>query len=238
MPKTTLLIVDDDPEITELVKDLFEQHDYRVLTANNGKAMQRVLATTAQVDLIILDIMMPGQSGTELCQKLRIDSAVPILILSAMADEGDRIIGLELGADDYLTKPFSSRELLARVRALLRRSQPQQQQPNFHTMGRVRFADWQLDRDQRCLIDSDDLATPLSASEYKLLSLFLAHPKRVLSRDQLMDHLHEKTLDAFDRSIDVLVGRLRKKIEIDPKAPQLILTVRGGGYQFHTEVST
>ncbi|MCK4869553.1 MAG: response regulator [Gammaproteobacteria bacterium] len=225
-----ILIVDDDVEICNLLQKFLTQHGYKVLMANNGRQMQHLLSIN-KVDLIVLDIMMPGSDGLELCRKLRTKSGIPIIMLSAMGDEADRVVGLEVGADDYLPKPFSPRELLARIKALLRRVHGE-----LPTAAQIKFDAWTLDRNKRHLISPDGLTIPLSAGEFDLLVAFIEHAGRTLNRDQLMDLTRGREADPFDRTIDVQVGRLRKKIEKDPKNPELVITVRGGGYRFTPKV--
>lgn len=225
-----ILIVDDDVEICNLLQKFLAQHGYKVLTANNGRQMQHMLSIN-KVDLIVLDIMMPGSDGLELCRKLRTKSGIPIIMLSAMGDEADRVVGLEVGADDYLPKPFSPRELLARIKALLRRAHGE-----LPTAAQIKFDAWTLDRNKRHLVSPDGLTIPLSAGEFDLLVAFIEHAGRTLNRDQLMDLTRGREADPFDRTIDVQVGRLRKKIEKDPKNPELVITVRGGGYRFTPKV--
>lgn len=239
--KQHILVVDDDPQIGDLIRDYLEQHGYRVSTAKNGVEMQRILKST-QVDLVVLDIMLPGEDGITLCRKLRETSDVLIIMLSAVGEEADRVIGLEIGADDYLAKPFSPRELLARIKALMRRTTGKlaQSRKASHLvhMPNLCFLDWQLDRNRRRLLAPDGVTVPLSGGEYELLLAFLEHPKRVLSRDQLLDITRGRQSGPFDRAIDVQVARLRKKIEADSKSPKIIITVRGGGYQFDVDVTT
>lgn len=231
-----LLIVDDDVEILALLKKFFLQHSYDVAVATDGDAMWAAIAEQ-RPDVVILDVMLPGQSGLTLCQRLHSEQRIPIIMLTAMAELSDRIIGLELGADDYLSKPFDARELLARVRAVQRRAgeslQPQAEQARPVLV----FADWQLDVSRRELRSPDGVMIPLSGGEFELLLVFVEHPGRILSREQLLDLCHGNSHDAFDRSIDVQVSRLRRKIEPDSKRPDLIRTVRNGGYQFSPKVS-
>jgi len=240
MRKAHILIVDDDTQICELVRDYLCQYDYQVSSAHDGRQMTKALAAH-KIDLIILDIMLPGEDGISLCRKLRETSEIPIVMLSAAGDEADRVIGLEVGADDYLAKPFSSRELLARVKALLRRTQGDLGQKRkalqLTQLPDIRFGEWILDRRERKLIAPDGVAVPLSTGEYKLLLAFIENPGRNLSRDQLLDITQGKEANPFDRSIDVQVGRLRKKIETDPKNPETIVTIRGGGYRFTAKTS-
>jgi two-component system OmpR family response regulator len=225
-----LLIVDDDREIRDLLSRFLAKHGYRVSTAKDAREARRILAD-ARIDLGILDIMMPGEDGLSLCRDLRANSTLPLIMLTAMGEETDRIVGLEVGADDYLPKPFNPRELLARIKAVLRRAGPAvatQEEKNEN----LQFAGWTLDTAQRRLTAPGGAPVELSTGEYDLLLAFLRHPQRVLNRDQLLDLARGRAAIPFDRSIDVQVMRLRRKIEADPKAPQIIATVRGGGYQF------
>jgi len=234
-----ILVVDDDPQIGDLIRDYLTKHGYRVSWAANGNDMRRELKKS-NIDLVILDIMLPGDDGLALCRQLRETSDIMIIMLSAIGDEADRIVGLEIGADDYLAKPFSPRELLARIKALTRRSSGKlaesRQERYLAALPNIKFIDWELDRNKRRLIAPDGVAVPLSAGEYELLLAFLEHPKRILTRDQLLDLTRGRESLPFDRTIDVQVARLRKKIEIDPKDPKIIITVRGGGYQFTADV--
>lgn len=234
-----LLIVDDDPEICQLVGQFLEPHGFRVTTASDGAAMRRAMAGE-HVDLVILDLMLPGEDGLSLCRDLRARSRIPVIFLTAAGSETDRIVGLEMGADDYLAKPFSSRELLARVRAVLRRtSNFQTQQEEQTAQNRLfTFSGWTLDTERRRLQAPDGVLVDLSGGEYELLHVFLTHPHVVLNRDQLLDMTRGRVAGPFDRTIDVQVGRLRRKIEPDPKNPELIKTVRGGGYVLATNVDS
>lgn len=241
MQNLHILIVDDDSEIRDLLSDYLQQHNFRVSVARNGDEMWRVLKK-AQIDLVVLDIMLPGDDGITLCRKLRTESDVMIVMLSAVGEETDRVIGLEVGADDYLAKPFSPRELLARIKALTRRITgplaDQRKARHLAELPLIRFNDWQLDQNKRRLIAPDGVTVPLSTAEYELLIAFLENPNRVLNRDQLLDLTKGRESQPFDRTIDVQVARLRKKIEEDPKNPQMIQTIRGGGYQFKAEVTS
>ena len=230
-----ILVVDDHRDIRDLVAKYLTKNGYRVSVADGGAAMKKVLATS-RIDLVVLDLMMPGEDGLTLCRDLRANSGMPVIMLTAMAEETDRVVGLEIGADDYLTKPFNPRELLARIKAVLRRSNSLPQQHEQFESKRLAFDRWVLESDQRELIGEDSVAVALSTTDFLLLSAFLKHPKMVLSRDQLLDLTRGKTATAFDRSIDNQVSRLRRKIEADPKKPVLIKTVWGGGYSFTAEV--
>ncbi|WP_261844846.1 response regulator [Aliamphritea ceti] len=231
-----ILVVDDHKDIRDLVARYLTEHGYRVTTAKDGKAMKAALSASA-IDLVILDVMMPGEDGLSLCRNLREQGAMPVIMLTAMAEQTDRVVGLEMGADDYLTKPFFPRELLARIKAVLRRTAAMPPQKAALTEDIVCFDRWQLDVSRRELIGEDGVAVPLSTSEYKLLSTFLAHPKHVLSREQLLDLTQGRQAEVFDRSIDNQVSRLRRKIEENPSKPCLIKTVWGGGYTLTADVS-
>lgn len=229
-----LLVVDDDREIRTLVSQFLAKHGLRVTAARDGLDMARALET-ARFDLVVLDLMLPGEDGLSLCRKLRADpatSAIPIIMLTAMGEETDRIVGLEMGADDYLAKPFSPRELLARIKAVLRRSGGGSLQPGAPAGKNLSFDGWRLDLAKRELRDPSGALIQLSAGEYDLLIAFVEHPQRVLNRDQLLDLARGRSAAPFDRSVDVQVSRLRRKIEPDPLNPTLIKTVRGGGYMF------
>ena len=229
-----ILVVDDDREIRSLVARFLEQHKFRVTAVADGRSMLQAI-DASRIDLIVLDLMLPGEDGLTLCRKVRAEASTPIIMLTAIGGETDRIIGLELGADDYLAKPFNPRELLARIRAVLRRSAA------LPASGRQRgtryeFDGWRLDVTRRELISPEDLIVPLSAGEFELLTAFVERPQRILSRDQLLDLTQGRSAVPFDRSIDVLVSRLRRKIERDSQQPLIIKTVRNGGYVFTPKV--
>ncbi len=229
-----LLVVDDDPEIRTLLERFLERHGYRVDVAADGAAMEAALAAGA-FDLVVLDVMLPGEDGLSLCRRLRSETTLPVIMLTALADEADRVVGLEVGADDYVVKPFSPRELLARIRAVLRRSaQPASELAALPNAEPARelwcFAGWRLDPAARELRDAAGVLVALTAGEFALLKAFVERPQRVLSRDLLLDLTRGREAAPFDRSVDVQLGRLRRKIEADPKAPELIKTVRGDGY--------
>ena len=225
-----ILIVDDDAEIRSLLSKYLLKNGLRVTAVANGRAMWQAL-DAGRLDLIVLDLMLPGEDGLTLCRTLRAKSSdIPVIMLTARGEETDRIVGLEMGADDYLAKPFSARELLARIKAILRRARSLPQNLRPDTARRIRFADWVLDTVQRQLISAEGVVTPLAGAEYRLLRIFLNHPNRVLNRDQLVDLTQGKEADPLDRSIDVQVGRLRHRLRDDPREPQLIKTVRGEGY--------
>jgi two-component system OmpR family response regulator len=224
-----LLIVDDDKELCSLLSKFLTEHGYRVSLAHNGREMISIL-NGSRVSLVILDLMLPGEDGLMLCRRLRETNTVPIIMLTAMGDEVDRIIGLEMGADDYIVKAANPRELLARVRAVLRRTGPSGPAASADQKRVLEFAGWRLDVTHRQLFSSKKALVPLRAAEFELLLAFAERPRRVLSRDQLLDLSRGRSATAFDRSIDVQVSRLRRKIETDPKEPALIKTVRSGGY--------
>jgi len=218
------------PSVGGLIGQFLEQHGFRVTAAPDGKAMRRVMAQ-GSIDLVILDLMLPDENGLALCRDLRATSRVPVIFLTAAGSETDRVVGLEMGADDYLAKPFSTRELLARVRAVLRRTGPQAIEDVSPSRGSLlAFSGWTLDTGRRQLRSPDGVLVELSGGEYELLSALLNSPNIVLTRDQLLDVTRGRAAGPFDRTIDVQVGRLRRKIEADPKSPELIKTVRGGGY--------
>jgi len=234
-PQDHLLIVDDDPEIRDLVARYLTRNSYRVSTAANGRAMWRAL-DESRVDLIVLDLMLPGDDGLTLIRDLRARSNLPVIMLTARGEDTDRIVGLEMGADDYLPKPFNPRELLARIKSVLRRARDMAPAARDRAVVTMRFAGWTLDRNRRELISPAGVNVALSAGEYDLLVAFVEHPQRVLNRDQLLDLSRGRAAQVFDRSIDVQVGRLRRKIEANPAQPALIKTVRGGGYLFAAAV--
>ncbi|MHB1199035.1 MAG: response regulator [Polaromonas sp.] len=231
-----ILIVDDDAEIRQLLSRYLEKNGLQATTVGDGRAMWRAL-DGASFDLIVLDLMLPGDDGLTLCRTLRTKSDTPIIMLTARGDETDRIVGLEMGADDYLPKPFSARELLARIKVILRRARSLPPNLRPDASSRLRFAGWVLDTVQRNLISSMDVVTPISGAEYRLLRVFLDHPNRVLSRDQLLDLSQGKEAGPLDRSIDVQVSRLRHRLGDDPRDPQLVKTVRGEGYVLAATVS-
>ena len=231
-----ILVVDDHRDIRDLVARYLTKHGLRVTVAESAAAARKQLQASA-VDLVVLDIMMPGEDGLSLCRYLRETTELPVILLTAMAEETDRIVGLEIGADDYLTKPFNPRELLARIKAVLRRARSLPPQRGRPIANRVRFADWILDVGRRELLGPDGVAVPLSTGEFLLLGAFVERPRMVLTRDQLLDLTRGREAGPFDRAIDNQVSRLRRKIEPDPKRPALIKTHWGGGYSFEAEVT-
>jgi two-component system, OmpR family, response regulator len=230
-----ILFVEDDADIRTLVADFLAQNGYRMSVARDGRELDRTLEVS-RIDLVILDIMLPKEDGLSLCRRIRATSDVPIIMLTARGSEIDRVVGLEMGADDYLTKPFSTHELLARIRALLRRANmaraPREQRP----ASSLSFSGWKLDLTARRLQSADGAAVPLTTGEFELLVAFCEHPRRVLTREQLLDLTRGRAAALFDRSIDIQVSRLRRKIEEKPTEPVLIQTVRAGGYIFAAEV--
>ncbi|OIR07058.1 transcriptional regulatory protein OmpR [mine drainage metagenome] len=231
-----ILIVDDDAEIRKLLGDYLQKNGMKTSAVADGRAMWQALEA-GRVDLIVLDLMLPGDDGLTLCRKLRAKSEIPVIMLTARGDETDRIVGLEMGADDYLPKPFSPRELLARIKVILRRSRSLPDNLRPEDARQLRFADWLLDTAHRHLVSAAGVVTPLSGSEYRLLRIFLGHPNRVLNRDQLVDLTQGREADPLDRSIDVQVSRLRHRLGDDPRDPRLIKTVRGEGYVLSVPVA-
>ena len=230
-----ILIVDDHREIRDLVFRILTREGFRVSTAQDGRTMRKVLAD-ARIDLVLLDIMLPGEDGLTLCRSLRAASQIPVVMLTAKGEEVDRIVGLEMGADDYLPKPFGGRELVARIKAVLRRSRIA---PEVETKVKpkvYRFDRWSLNSQARELVREDGVTVPLSSAEFELLLALVQRPQRVLSRDQLLDLTRGRVAGPFDRSIDTQVSRLRKKIERDPSDPKIVQTVWGGGYIFTASV--
>jgi two-component system OmpR family response regulator len=230
-----VLIVDDDREIRDLLSRFLRGHGFRVDVAADGRQMIKALAD-GRFDLVVLDVMLPGEDGLSLCRRLRAEGRLPVIMLTALGEETDRIVGLELGADDYLAKPFNPRELLARIRAVLRRAEPGAQ-PIPDEAAALTFLGWRLDLARRALFDPDGALVALTAGEYALLLALAERPNRVLSREQLLDLTRGRDAQPFDRSVDVQLSRLRRKIEPDPKNPALIKTVRGGGYLFAAPVA-
>jgi len=224
-----VLIVDDDVEIRQLLGSYLVKNGLRATAVADGKAMWQAM-DAARVDLVVLDLMLPGEDGLTLCRKLRVKSDIPVIMLTARGDETDRIVGLEMGADDYLPKPFSARELLARIKVILRRARSLPDNLRPEDTRHILFAGWTLDTAQRHLVSGAGVVTALSGAEYRLLRIFLSHPNRVLNRDQLLDLTQGKEADPLDRSIDVQVSRLRNRLGDDPRNPHLIKTVRGEGY--------
>jgi len=232
-----ILVVDDDLEIRSLLRDYLERHGYRVTPVADGDAMWSQIERSG-IDLIILDLMLPGEDGLSLCRNLRARHNIPVIMLTALGETTDRIVGLEMGADDYVAKPFDPRELLARIKVVLRRTRslpgPEVEPEARH----MRFAGWTLDTTARHLISPRGIVVTLSGGEYRLLKTLIDHPKRVLSRDQLLEFTRGHDAGPFDRSVDVQIGRLRRRLGDDGKEPQIIKTVRGEGYVLAASVSS
>lgn len=228
-----VLIVDDEAQICALVQRILATGGFRVSTAQDGEAMRKVFRGGG-VDLVIMDIMLPGEGGLELLREIRGTSNVPVILLTALGEPVDRVIGLELGADDYVAKPFEPREILARVRNIFRRMDGPE--PVAGDADTLRFAGWVLHLPSRSLADAAGRPVRLTTAEFELLQALAGHPNRVLSRDQLLDLARNRSGTPFDRSIDVHIGHLRRKIEDNPRDPQLIKTVHGVGYMFATAV--
>jgi two-component system OmpR family response regulator len=231
----TILIVDDDPEIRRLLSSYLSQHGFATKTAANGDNLISVIESEP-TDLVVLDNMMPGKDGFTLCREVRAYSDVPIIMLTSRGDLIDRIVGLELGADDYIPKPFDPRELLTRIRAVLRRAQTMPKGPRPSDVRLIRFAQWELDTVTRQLLSPDGVVVALSGAEYDLLRAFVDRPNRVLNRDQLMNIMEGKSVDPFDRTIDVRVSRLRQRLLDDARSPRIIKTIRSEGYILAVEV--
>ncbi len=230
-----ILVVDDDRDIRDLLSEYLQKQGYRVSAAADGRTM-RAAISVAMPDLIVLDVMLPGEDGLTLCRELRSQSDVPVLMLTARGEEIDRIVGLEMGADDYLAKPFNPRELVARIKSILRRARalPPNLRPDDARL--IHFSGWTLEVATRDLIGPDRLRLALSGTEFRLLRIFLDHPNRVLTRDQLIDLTQSREADPFDRSIDLQVSRVRRRLGDNPKDPTLIKTARGQGYVLASEI--
>ncbi|MCA0319341.1 MAG: response regulator [Proteobacteria bacterium] len=234
-PEPHILIVEDDREIRALTARFLKANGFRVSMAGDGREMDRMLADS-RIDLVILDLMLPREDGLSICRRLRATTRLPIVIISAKGEELDRVVGLELGADDYIVKPFGSREVLARVRAVLRRSASQSADPGPLHSGAFRFHGWMLDSLRRTLVDPAGARISVTDGEFDLLRVFCQRAGRLLSRDQLIDLTQGRAAGPNERSVDILVVRLRRKIETDPQNPQFIRTVRSGGYLFTPDV--
>ncbi len=232
-----ILVVDDHKEIRDLLGKYLSKNGMRASVADGAANARRMLGNNA-IDLVVLDVMMPGEDGISLCRHIRETVDIPTILLTAMGEETDRIVGLEVGADDYVTKPFNPRELLARIKTVLRRAQSMPKAAMTASNDTITFDRWTFNVAQRELIDDSGVTVPLSTGEFLMLEAFVARPNVVLSRDQLLDITRGRAPNVFDRSIDNQVSRLRKKIEEDPKNPKIIKTVWGGGYQFVSKVET
>jgi DNA-binding response OmpR family regulator len=231
-----VLALDDDPAVRQLVSEYLRENDLKVTTVTTGKELEAVMVRET-IDLVVLDLRLQGEDGLQIARKLRAESAIPILMLTGRSEEADRVMGLELGADDYLTKPFSPRELLARIRALLRRARAQATVADAIAKVRAyRFGGWELNIGLRKLKSPGGETVDLTKGEFSLLTAFLSAPQRVLSRDQLLDLSRLHNAEVYDRSIDIQILRLRRRIETDPTHPEFIVTARGAGYVFSTPV--
>jgi two-component system, OmpR family, response regulator len=238
MPKTPhILVVDDDPKIRNGLSKFLTEQGLRVTVASDGRDMQAKL-TNANIDVIVLDVMMPGEDGLSLCRKLSAEGTIPVILLTALAGEMDRIVGLELGAEDYVCKPFNPRELMARIRVVLRRRPAATTDAKRAVVKGYRFAGWVLDARGRTLTSPSGAHVEVTTGEFDLLQAFVEHPNVILTRDQLLDLARGRASMAIDRAVDVQVMRLRRKLELDPQAPVLIKTVRNSGYLFTPEVTT
>jgi two-component system OmpR family response regulator len=230
-----VLVVEDDRQISRLVAQYLEANDYRVSIAADGCEMERALGCS-RIDLIVLDLMLPGEDGLSLCRRLRKSSRIPIVFLTAKGEDVDRIVGLEMGADDYLTKPFNPRELLARIRAVMRRVEVVVEGTPSHVIRVYSFLGWQLDCAMRELTNPQGTQIAVTGAEFDLLQVMCERHGRVLSRQQLLDLTQGRNPGPFERSVDILVSRLRRKIEADPQRPDIIKTVRPIGYLFRPTV--
>jgi two-component system, OmpR family, response regulator len=225
-----IAVVEDDPEISQMMTNCMVEHGFEVTAARSGRDLDRVMSS-GRIDCVILDVGLPGEDGLSICRRLRGKSSVPIIMVTGRGTDTDRIVGLELGADDYLPKPFNPRELVARVRAVMRRSAGGEQAA-VQTPQTMVFEGWRLDLARRQLFAPDGTPRSLTSGEFNILSIFCQNPRKVLSRDDLLDLLHGRAAAVFDRSIDVQISRLRRKIETNLKDPSFIKTVRYGGYFF------
>ncbi|WP_234781572.1 response regulator [Sphingobium yanoikuyae] len=235
MDGSRILVVDDDADIRILLSDFLEQHGFAVTAVADGVAMDQALAMQT-FDIAVLDVMMPGEDGLSILRRLAASGDLPIIMLSAIGGDIDRIVGLEMGAEDYLPKPCNPRELLARVRTVLRRNRRQTSEPQVPAGQRLRFAGWQVDMGVRLLTDPDNVVVTLTDGEFRLLRAFIEHPRRVLSRDQLLDYSAGSDAESYDRAIDVQVSRLRRKLERGEMGDELVRTIRNEGYMFTAEV--
>ena len=231
----SVLIVDDDVQIRQLLRDYLSEFGMSAVAVADGKTMMDTLAN-GSFDLVILDLMLPGEDGISLCRSLRAKSDIPILMLTARGESMDRVVGLEVGADDYVVKPFEPRELVARIQTILRRARGVREGPKEQN-DFVLFMGWRLNCVLRQLVSPENMVIPLSNAEFRLLRVFVEHPNRILTRDFLLDQARGRNMDLFDRSIDILVSRLRQKLGDDSRTPGLVKTVRGEGYLFDAKVT-
>jgi two-component system OmpR family response regulator len=230
-----IAVVEDDPDVTRMMVSCMTEHGFEVTPTTSGRELDRIMSA-GKVELVILDVGLPGEDGLTICRRLRGRSTVPIIMVTARDSDTDRIVGLELGADDYLPKPFNPRELVARVKAVMRRStMTEQQQPEAARI--MMFEGWRLDLARRQLFSPDGEPRSLTSGEFNILAIFCNNPRKVLSRDELLDQLHGRAAAVFDRSVDVQISRLRRKIESKSKDPSFIKTIRYGGYFFTPQVT-
>jgi two-component system OmpR family response regulator len=235
--RARLLIVEDDRDIAEMLVELAQLNGYAAVSAGTGREMDRLLAKHS-FDLILLDAMLPGEDGFSICRRLRTASDMPILMLTALGDDIDRVVGLELGADDYVTKPFNSRELVARIKALLRRSASAATPRQVANNAPLCFAGWTLDPAARSLVDPESVQISMTTAEFEILLAFCNNPNQVLAREQLLAMTHAGSAGPVERSVDAHISRVRQKIEPNPRDPSFIKTVRLGGYVFTPKVTT
>lgn len=231
-----ILVVDDDRDIRNLLAEYLDANGFRTLTASNGADMRKILGES-RIDLIVLDLTLPGEDGLTLCRNLRAHSNLPVIMLTARGESLDRILGLEMGADDYLPKPFEPRELFARIRSVLRRTQalpPNMLRPDAKAM---HFSGWILDLTARHLLSPKGIVVALSGAEFRMLKVFLDHPNRILNRDQLLELTQGREADPFDRSVDIQISRLRQKLSDDARTPTIIKTIRNEGYVLSSSVT-
>jgi len=232
-----IMVVDDDVRLRDLLRRYLTEQGFQVVTAESAPAMNK-LWLRERYDLLVLDLMLPGEDGLSICRRLRgAGDQTPIIMLTAKGEDVDRIVGLEMGADDYLPKPFEPRELLARIRSVLRRSHAMPSNAPAENVQQMRFSNWTLDLTARHLVNPDGIVIMLSGAEFRLLRVFLEHPNRVLNRDQLLNLTQGRDADPFDRSIDIQISRLRQKLGEDARMPQIIKTVRNGGYVLAGQVT-
>lgn len=231
---TSVLLVDDDAQIRHLLRDYLSGFGMSVVAVADGKEMSGAMEKES-FDILILDLMLPGEDGLSLCRSLRAKSDIPILMLTARGEAMDRVVGLEVGADDYIVKPFEPRELVARIQTILRRARGGRE--NIRDAKQVEFMGWRFNYVLRQLVSPQELVIPLSNAEFRLLTVLVEHANRVLSREFLLDTARGRNMEIFDRSIDILISRLRQKLNDDPRTPSLIKTVRGEGYLFDAKVT-
>ncbi len=234
--RTSILLVEDDSEINQLITQYLEKHEMDVVAVSNSEAMDQALSSRA-FDLLLLDLNLPGEDGFSICRRVRAQQALPIIIVTAKAEDVDKILGLEMGADDYVVKPFNSRELLARIRAVLRRADAQNRVGATLPRQTYHFAGWRMELLSREVVSPTGIKVAMTGAEFDLLHALCENPNRVLTRDQLINLTHGPTSGPFERSVDVLISRLRQKLEKDPKNPAVILTVRSEGYMFAASVT-